>query len=64
MDNTAKVVKDLMEENRRIKLLSNKINRGTLFTKSKSFLNPKRQYIITLDQDNLYSTEYVFSRLY
>ena len=53
-----------MEENRRIKLLSNKINRGTLFTKSKSFLNPKRQYIITLDQDNLYSTEYVFSRLY
>ena len=64
MDNTVKVVKDLMEENMKIKLLYNNFNRGTLFTKSKDFLNPKAQYIITLDQENLYSTEYVFSRLY
>ena len=64
MDNTVKVVKDLMEEDRRIKLLSNKINRGTLFTKSKGVLNAKGQYVMTLDHDNLYSTEYVFSKLY
>jgi len=64
MDNTVKVVNELMEEDRRIKLLSNTINRGTLFTKSKGVLNAKGEYVMTLDHDNLYSTEYVFSRLY
>lgn len=64
MDNTVKVIKDLMEEDRRIKLLSNEINRGTLFTKSKGVLNAKGEYVMTLDHDNLYSTEYVFSSLY
>ena len=63
MDNTIHVVKELMEEDRRIKLLSNSINRGTLFTKTKGVLNAKGQYVMTLDQDNLYSTKYVFSRL-
>ena len=64
MDNTVKLIKDLMEEDRRIKLLSNEINRGTLFTKSKGVLNAKGEYVMTLDHDNLYSTEYVFSSLY
>ena len=32
LDNTVKVVTELMKEDRRIKLLSNGINRGTLFT--------------------------------
>lgn len=64
MDNTVKVVKELMEEDRRIKLISNGINRGTLFTKTKGVLNAKGQYVMTLDHDNLYATKYVFSRLY
>jgi glycosyltransferase involved in cell wall biosynthesis len=64
MDNTAKIVKDLMKEDRRIKFLSNGINRGTLFTKTRGVLNAKGQYVMTLDHDDLYSTKYVFSRLY
>jgi len=64
MDNTIKIANELMKEDRRIKLISNRINRGTLFTKTKGVLNAKGQYVMTLDQDNLYSTEYVFSRLY
>ena len=64
MDNTVKVVKELMEEDRRIKLISNGINRGTLYTKTRGVLNSKGKYIMTLDQDNLYSINYAFSRLY
>ena len=64
MDNTVKVTKELMEEDRRIKLISNGINRGTLYTKTKGVLNSKGKYVMTLDHDNLYSTHYVFSQLY
>ena len=64
MDNTVKVVKELMKEDRRIKLLSNCINRGTLFTKTNGVLNAKGEYVMTLDHDNLYSSKYVFSGLY
>ena len=63
-DNTVKVVKELMEEDPRIKLISNGINRGTLYTKTRGVLNAKGKYVMTLDHDNLYSTNYVFSRLY
>ena len=64
MDNTVKAVNILMEEDKRIKLISNVINRGTLYTKTKGVLNAKGKYILTLDHDNLYSTNYVFSNLY
>ena len=64
MDNTIEVVKELMEEDRRIKLISNGINRGTLYTKTRGVLNAKGKYVMTLDHDNLYSINYVFSRLY
>jgi len=64
MDNSIEVVKELMKEDRRIKLLSNIINRGTLYTKTRGVLNAKGKYVMTLDQDNLYATKYVFNKLY
>lgn len=64
MDNTLKVVNELMEEDHRIKLISNSKNRGTLYTKTKGVLNTNGKYVMTLDHDNLYSTNYVFSMLY
>lgn len=64
MDNTTEVAKELMKEDKRIKLICNVINRGTLYTKTNGVLNANGQYVMTLDHDNLYSTEYVFSRLY
>ena len=64
MDNTVKIVNDLMEEDNRIKLISNGINRGTLYTKTRGVLNAKGKYVMTLDHDNLYSTNYVFSKLF
>ena len=64
MDNTKKVVEELMEEDKRIKLLSNGINRGTLYTKTRGVLNAKGKYVMTLDHYNLYATKDAFSRLY
>ena len=53
MDNSIKVIKELMNEDKRIKLISNNINRGTLYTKTKGVLNAKGKYVMTLDHDNL-----------
>ena len=64
MDNSIEVIKELMEEDKRIKLLSNGENRGTLYTKTKGVLNAKGKYVMTLDQDNLYSNKNVFCNLY
>ena len=64
IDNTVKVVNELMKEDRRIILISNEINRGTLYTKTKGVLNAKGHYLMTLDHDNLYGSEYAFSKLY
>ena len=64
IDDSIKVIKELMKEDRRIKLLSNGINRGTLYTKTRGVLNAKGKYIMTLDHDNLYATKYVFDKLY
>ena len=64
MDNSVEVIKELMKEDRRIKLLSNIINRGTLYTKTNGVLNAKGKYVMTLDHDNLYSKKNVFFKLY
>ena len=64
MDKSVEVVKELMNEDRRIKLLTNGINRGTLYTKTRGVLNAKGKYVMTLDHDNLYATEDAFSELY
>ena len=63
-DNSIKVVKELMEEDRRIKLITNGINRGTLYTKTRGILNAKGKYVMTLDHDNFYATKEVLSILY
>ena len=64
IDNSIGIIKELMEEDKRIKLISNGINRGTLYTKTKGALNAKGKYIMTLDHDNLYANKNVFHRLY
>ena len=64
LDNSVKLIKDLMKQDPRIILFQNNKHRGTLYTKTKGILNAKGKYIMTLDQDNLYTTENVFSILY
>ena len=64
VDNSVKVVEELMKEDPRIILIKNGINRGTLYTKTRGVLNAKGKYVMTLDHDNLYAKENVFSMLY
>ena len=63
-DNSIQVINELMKDDPRIKLLKNKENKGTLYTKTKGVLYAKGKYVMTLDQDNLYSSKYAFSLLY
>ena len=63
-DKSIEIIKDLMKEDARIILLTNNENKGTLFTKTKGVMNAKGKYVITLDQDDFYSSKFTFSLLY
>ena len=64
LDNSVKIINELMKEDPRIKLIKNYINRGTLYTKTKGVLNAKGKYVMTLDHDNLYANKKAFVTLY
>ena len=64
MDNSIKVINELMEEDPRIKLIKNNRNSGALYTKTKGVLNAKGKYVMTLDHDNLYANKKAFITLY
>lgn len=63
-DDSVNIIKKLMEIDHRILLFQNKENRGTLYTKSKGILNSKGKYIMTLDEDDMYTQNDVFSTIY
>lgn len=63
-DDSIKLIKELMKEDPRIVFLSNKKNKGALYTKTKGILNAKGKYVMTLDMDDLYASEDAFSTLY
>ena len=64
MDNSIKIIKELMKEDDWIKLISNFENRGTLYSKRRGILNAKGKYVMTLDHDDLYVKNNVFSILF
>ena len=63
-DNTIKVVKDLMERDKRISLYQNEENKGILFTKIKGVSYAKSKYVMVLDEDDMYVQKDAFSTLY
>ena len=63
-DNSVSLIKELMLIDPRIVLYENIENRGALYTKSKGILNCKGKYVMTLDEDDMYSNREAFSRLY
>ena len=64
MDNSIKVIKELMKEDDRIKLIRNIENRGTLYSKARGILNAKGKYVMTVDHDVLDARNNVFSILF
>ena len=63
-DNSVNEIKELMIEDPRIIFLQNIENKGALYTKIKGIMNAKGKYVLTLDVDDLYTSEYSFSILY
>ena len=67
IDDSVKIIKELMSEDPRIRLIYNerdKGNRGYLFTMINGVLNAKGKYVMILDVDDLFSVENVFSTVY
>ena len=62
-DNSIDIIKKLMREDKRIKLIKNKKNRGTLYCRSIGVLNAKGNYIMAIDNDDLFLFG-IFNRCY
>lgn len=63
-DNSLKILRDLEEEDKRIKIIVNNKNRGTLFSRSIGALNSKGKYIMSLDNDDLFINKDIFNICY
>ena len=64
LDNTSKIVNEIKEKDHRIKLINNKKNMGTLYSRSIGALNSKGKYIICLDNDDLFYDENLFDKIF
>ena len=53
-DNSISIINELMKEDKRIKLIKNKKNKGTLYSRSIGALNARGKYIMSLDNDDLF----------
>ena len=62
-DNSIDIINELMIEDKRIKLIKNKKNRGTLYSRSIGVLNSKGKYIMPLDNDDLFLYD-IFNKCY
>ena len=62
-DNSVDIIKKMMLEDKRIKLIQNKKNKGTLYCRSIGVLNAKGKYIMALDNDDLFLFD-IFKRCY
>ena len=63
-DNSVKLIKELMLTDPRIVFYQNEENRGALYTKTKGILNSKGNYVMTLDEDDMYIQSNAFSTIY
>lgn len=62
-DNSLDIINEMIHEDKRIKLIKNKKNRGTLYSRSIGVLNAKSKYIMALDNDDLFLYG-IFNRCY
>ena len=63
-DESLKIIKNYMIEDRRIRLIKNKKNRKILYSKSIGALNSNGKYILELDQDDMFIRNDCFDILY
>ena len=63
-DDSLNYVKKFMEEDSRIRLIKNKRNRKILYSKSIAALNSNGEFILELDQDDMFIREDLFDIIY
>jgi len=63
-DNTSSYVDQLQQEDSRIKIIKNKKNMGTLYSRSIGVLSAKGEYIFSLDNDDMYLDYDLFTTVY
>ena len=63
-DNTSKVIQRLAKNDKRIKIINNKKNLGTLYSRCIGTLISKGKYIFPLDNDDMLFEEDIFDYLY
>jgi glycosyltransferase involved in cell wall biosynthesis len=63
-DNTSLIIQKLAEEDQRIKIINNKKNMATLYSRNIGILNSKGKYIMNLDNDDLFMDFDVFDKIY
>lgn len=52
-DNSEKIIKELMEKDKRIILLKNEENKRAFYSRNKGILASKGEYILVIDPDDL-----------
>ena len=63
-DNSLEIIQKYIKNDKRIKLIKNKVNRRILFCKSIAALNSKGKYIIEVDQDDMIIRDDALTILY
>ena len=63
-DNTLFVIKNIQNFDSRIKIITNKKNMGTLYSRCIGTLSSKGKYILPLDNDDIYLYKYAFDDIY
>ena len=63
-DNSTLVIEKLRDFDKRIKVINNKRNMGTLYSRSIGALKAKGEYIIGLDNDDFFSNEDILETVY
>ena len=63
-DNSYNIMKELQEEDPRIKLFKNEKNRGVFYTRLTASIQAKGKYIMYLDNDDMFSRNDIFNIVY
>ena len=63
-DNSSKIIMELKNNDSRIKLITNKKNMGTLYSRSIGILISKGKYIFPLDNDDMFFYEGIFDYIF
>ena len=58
-DRSYEIIKTLKNEDKRIKIITNKKNRGALYSKSIGILKAIGKFIIILDSDDLFNNIFI-----